>query len=82
MLNIVDLDYLRKTLPKVDDEGFYNYLKEVTTKDITVYAMEEGTVCFPNEPLVRLEGPLIVVQLLEAVLLNMINFARCKIINF
>ena len=37
-------------------------------------AIPEGTVCFANEPLVRVTAPLIEAQLLETLLLNQINF--------
>lgn len=36
--------------------------------------MQEGEICFGNEPLMRVEAPLIQAQLLETVLLNIINF--------
>jgi nicotinate phosphoribosyltransferase len=39
-----------------------------------VDALPEGTVAFPNEPLVRVTAPRIEAQLLETLLLNQINF--------
>ena len=39
-----------------------------------VDAIPEGTVCFDNEPLIRVTAPLIEAQLLETLLLNQINF--------
>ena len=36
--------------------------------------MQEGELCFGNEPLLRVEAPLIQAQLIETVLLNIINF--------
>ncbi|MDP1881215.1 MAG: nicotinate phosphoribosyltransferase [Parachlamydiaceae bacterium] len=72
-----DLDYIA-TLKSEDGtpffcEEFLKYLSELTfTCDID--AIPEGSVVFPYEPLLRIQGPLIQCQLLESPLLNFINF--------
>ena len=72
-----DLEYLRVMKNKdgspVFEADFLDYLQKLEfTCDID--AVEEGTVVFPNSPLVRVKGPLIQCQLLETPLLNIINF--------
>ena len=72
-----DLDYLA-TLKGQDgrplfESGFLDYLGKLElTCDID--AIPEGTVVFPNEPLVRATGSIIQCQLLETALLNLTNF--------
>ncbi len=72
-----DLRYL-KTLTGNDGEplfedAFLDYLANLKlTCDIE--AIPEGTVVFPNEPLVRVRGPILQCQLLETPLLNLVNF--------
>src|SRR6266511_3434870 len=53
--------------------GFLDYLRGLQlTCDID--AIPEGTLVFPNEPLIRVRGPIIKCQLLETALLNILNF--------
>ena len=55
------------------EEAFLDYLANLKlTCDIE--AIPEGTVVFPNEPLVRVRGPILQCQLLETPLLNLVNF--------
>jgi nicotinate phosphoribosyltransferase len=39
-----------------------------------LWAMDEGTIAFPGEPLIRVHAPLIEAQLLESALLAILNF--------
>ena len=39
-----------------------------------VHAMPEGTVCFPNEPLLRITAPLPIAQLVESRIINVLHF--------
>lgn len=54
--------------------SFLNYLQRLEFK-CNVDAIPEGTVVFPNQPLVRVEGPLLQAQIIESALLNLINFS-------
>lgn len=65
-----DIDYLRKK--NLFNEGFLEYLKKFKfTGDI--YAVKEGSVVFPNEPIVTVKAPVIEAQLIETMLLLTIN---------
>lgn len=52
---------------------FLNYLREFKFRG-DIKAMPEGTVFFPNEPIMRITGRRIEAQFLETVLLNTVNF--------
>ncbi|MBN1897971.1 MAG: nicotinate phosphoribosyltransferase [Spirochaetes bacterium] len=65
------IDYLNSL--HLFEKKFLQFLKTFAfTGDI--YALKEGTVVFPNEPLIRVEGNIIQTQLIESMLLNFINF--------
>lgn len=65
-----DINYLLNL--NLFNKEFLDYLKDFHfTGDI--YAIPEGTVIFPNEPIMRIKAPIIECQLLEAALLNIIN---------
>ena len=65
-----DISYLR-SLNKFSDE-FLNYLSSFKFTG-TIWSVPEGTVVFPNEPLITIKAPLIEAQLLETTILLLIN---------
>jgi nicotinate phosphoribosyltransferase len=66
-----DIEYLADQ--KIFRNDFLAFLSDFTFKG-DIHSVKEGTVVFPNEPLLRVSGTLIEVQLIESVLLNFINF--------
>ncbi len=63
------LTYLRK---QGFEENFLDYLKSFKFTG-EVWSVPEGTVVFPNEPLIRVTAPIIEAQLVETFLLNTVN---------
>lgn len=64
-------DYLQER--KVVSPAFAEYLKRFRFRG-DVWAMPEGTVCFPGEPIIRITAPLMDANLLTAFLVNAISF--------
>lgn len=65
-----DISYLRKI--NLFQEDFLEYLSNFRfTGDI--YAVPEGTVVFPKEPLLKIVAPIMEAQLIETTILNIIN---------
>ncbi|MCF7885865.1 MAG: nicotinate phosphoribosyltransferase [Candidatus Marinimicrobia bacterium] len=66
-----ELEYLEDT--GLFKPEFLEYLKGFTFSG-DLYAVKEGEIVFPNEPVVRVEGNLMETQLIESLLLNFLNF--------
>ncbi|MCH5343490.1 MAG: nicotinate phosphoribosyltransferase [Acetatifactor sp.] len=65
-----DIDYLASL--GIFDADFLDYLKDFRfTGDI--YAIPEGTVMFPREPMIKVIAPIMQAQLVETAILNIIN---------
>lgn len=75
-----EISYLQSVMPGCED-GFFEYLREIDCSDVEVYAVPEGSVVFPKIPLMRIEGPVAVVQLLETPFVNLVNFASLVTTN-
>ncbi len=65
-----DIEYLRGL--NVFDEDFLDYLHSFHFTG-SIYAIPEGTVVFPMEPLVKVIAPAMQAQLVETAILNIIN---------
>lgn len=72
-----DLDYLDSIKGndgnRLFEEKFLRYLEDLEF-NCNIDAVPEGTIVFPLEPVLRIQGPIIQCQLLETPLLNLINF--------
>lgn len=54
--------------------AFLRWLRNLTSAGVEVAGIPEGSAVFPDEPLLRVKGPLAAVQLLETQLLTVMNF--------
>ncbi|KAL6993762.1 Nicotinate phosphoribosyltransferase 1 [Sarracenia purpurea var. burkii] len=76
-----EIAFIQAYLPKTCEDGFLDYLRGIDCSDVEVYAVSEGSVVFPKVPLLRVEGPIAVVLLLETPFLNLINYASLVATN-
>ncbi len=65
-----DIAYLRSL--KIFDEDFLEYLGDFRFSG-DIYALPEGTVMFPREPMLKVIAPIMEAQLIETALLNIVN---------
>jgi nicotinate phosphoribosyltransferase len=67
------IDYLCSIMPRADKK-FKKWLADLDCSKVKIYAAHEGSVVFPREPVMRVEGPLALCQLLETTLLNLLSY--------
>ena len=72
--------YLREQMPQCEP-GFFEWLRSVDCSRMKIYAFKEGTLCFPREPLMRVEGPIAIGQLLETSVLTLTNYPSLMTTN-
>ena len=66
-----EIKYLKSL--NIFDDNFLEYLKGFKFSGV-IYAVPEGTVVFPGEPIMTVKAPIIEAQLVETAILNMMNF--------
>lgn len=71
-LGNADPDFFGKFLPGDDYAEFREYLSRMKFTG-NVYAMREGEIVFPNQPIIIVEAPLIEAQVLETPILSVMN---------
>ncbi len=65
-----DIEYLRSL--DLFDEEFLSVLEHFSFTG-EIYAMPEGSVAYPYEPLIRVKAPVMEAQLVETAILNIVN---------
>ncbi len=54
---------------------FLYYLEELTPNEIDIFSLEEGNIATSGEPILRVEAPLAIAQMLETIAINYISFS-------
>ncbi|KIH69075.1 nicotinate phosphoribosyltransferase [Ancylostoma duodenale] len=70
-----DIEYIKSLLPANCNPDFFEYLAQLDCRRMKIEAVPEGSVVFPKVPLMTVEGPLAICQLMETTFLNLVNYA-------
>lgn len=68
-----EIEYICTQLPRCTPE-FKDWLKRLDCAEVKIYSHSEGNLVFPRVPMMRVEGPLGICQLLETTLLNLVSY--------
>ena len=71
-LGNMDPDFFDRFLPGEEYKDYRDYLSTMKFTG-NIYAMREGEIVFPNQPIIIVEGPLIEAQVLETPMLCIMN---------
>ena len=71
-LGNMDPEFFERFLPGEEYEDYRGYLSTMKFTG-NIYAMREGEIVFPNQPIIIVEGPLIEAQVLETPMLCIMN---------
>ncbi len=74
------IEYLRNQMPQCEKE-FFDWLRTVDCSRMKIHAFKEGTIAFPRVPLMRVEGPIAIGQLLETSILTLTNYPSLMTTN-
>jgi len=71
--NTINFLKSKDVFKNIDPSFFEEYLPNFKFK-LDVWSMKEGTYFFPDEPIMRIQGPMFHAQLAETYILNVINY--------
>jgi nicotinate phosphoribosyltransferase len=75
-----DIAELKRRFPDWQVE-FWDYLGSLNASKLKIFAIEEGSIVIPRIPLIRVEGPLAVANLLETTILVLVNYSSLVATN-
>src|SRR5262245_15472969 len=76
-----EIAYLQEGPLASVEPAFFDWLARVSFSSLRIWSLPEGSAAFARVPLVRVEGPLAIAQLLETPLLYLLNFASLMTTN-
>eukprot|EP00960_Hanusia_phi_P054232 762584-Hanusia_phi.AAC.1 len=77
---VEQLSYLKEQMPNADP-SFFDWMSCIDCSQVKVWSFHEGSTVFAREPLLRVEGPIAVCQLLETTLLCLVNYSSLVATN-